>query len=110
MNQGDLDSWMLAGSYAARAGVPHRYEAGMSYSLQRYQAGTTAALAALPDAARNVGAVFAYDEWALSPHGRLRREFRLLRLFDGAVAPEPADRGQLHGHARVACAAWRRGS
>jgi hypothetical protein len=67
MNQGDLDSWMLAGSYAARAGVPHRYEAGMSYSLQRYQAGTTAALAALPDAARNVGAVFAYDEWALSP-------------------------------------------
>ena len=84
MNQGDLDSWMLAGSYAARAGVPHRYEAGMSYSLQRYQAGNTAALAALPDTARNVGAVFAYDEWALSPRltGRLRREFRLLRLFD----------------------------
>ena len=67
MNQGDLDSWILAGSYAARAGVPHRYEAGMSYSLQRYQGGNTAALAALPDTARNVGAVFAYDEWALSP-------------------------------------------
>lgn len=67
MNQGDLDSWMLAGSYAARAGVPHRYEAGMSYSLQRYQGGNTAALAALPDTARNVGAVFAYDEWTLSP-------------------------------------------
>jgi hypothetical protein len=65
MNQGDLDSWILAGSYAARAGVRHRYEAGMSYSLQRYQSGNTA-LAALPDAARNVGAVFAYDEWALS--------------------------------------------
>ena len=41
MNQGDLDSWILAGSYAARAGVPHRYEAGMSYSLQRYQGGNT---------------------------------------------------------------------
>ena len=67
MNQGDLNSWILAGSYAARAGVPHRYEAGMSYSLQRYQGGNTAALAALPDTARNVGAVFAYDEWALSP-------------------------------------------
>lgn len=67
MNQGDLDSWILAGSYAARAGVPHRYEAGMSYSLQRYQVGNTAALAALPDTARNVGAVFAYDEWSLSP-------------------------------------------
>jgi hypothetical protein len=67
MNQGDLDSWILAGSYAARAGVPHRYEAGMSYSLQRYQGGNTAALAALPDSARNVGSVFAYDEWAVSP-------------------------------------------
>lgn len=66
MNQGDLDSWILAGSYAARAGVPHRYEAGMSYSLQRYQGGNTAALAAVPDTARNVGAVFAYDEWAVS--------------------------------------------
>jgi hypothetical protein len=67
MNQGDLDSWIVAGSYAARAGVPHRYEAGMSYSLQRYQGGNTAALAALPDSARNVGSVFAYDEWAVSP-------------------------------------------
>ena len=67
MNQGDLDSWILAGSYAARAGVPHRYEAGMSYSLQRYQGGNTAALTAVPDTARNVGAVFAYDEWSLSP-------------------------------------------
>ena len=28
MNQGDLNSWILAGSYAARAGVPHRYEVG----------------------------------------------------------------------------------
>jgi outer membrane receptor protein involved in Fe transport len=57
---------MVAGSYAARAGVPHRYNAGMSYSLQRYQGGNTAALAALPDTARNVGSVFAYDEWAIS--------------------------------------------
>jgi Carboxypeptidase regulatory-like domain/TonB dependent receptor len=67
MNQGDLDSWIVAGSYSARAGVPHRYEGGMSYSLQRYQGGNTAALAALPDSARNVGSVFAYDEWAVSP-------------------------------------------
>lgn len=67
MNQGDLDSWILAGNYAARAGVPHRYEAGMSYSLQRYQGGNTAALAAVPDSARNVGSVYAYDEWTVSP-------------------------------------------
>lgn len=67
MNQGDLNSWMLAGNYAARAGLTHRYEAGMTYSLQRYQGGNLSALAALPDTARNVGTVYAYDEWALSP-------------------------------------------
>lgn len=67
MNQGDLDSWMVAGSYAARAGVPHRYQAGSSYSFQGYQSGNTAALSAMPDSRRNVGSVFAYDEWTLSP-------------------------------------------
>jgi hypothetical protein len=67
MNQGDLDSWMLAGNYAARAGATHRYEAGMTYSLQRYQGGNPSALAALPDTARNVGTLYAYDEWAISP-------------------------------------------
>ncbi|MCC7124736.1 MAG: TonB-dependent receptor [Acidobacteria bacterium] len=67
MNQGDLDSWMVSGSYAARAGLTHRYEAGMSYGMQRYQGGNTAALAALADTARNVGSVFAYDEWTISP-------------------------------------------
>jgi hypothetical protein len=66
MNQGDLDSWIVAGSYAARAGAPHRYQAGMSYSLQRYWGGNTAALAAVSEAARNVGSVFAFDEWAVS--------------------------------------------
>ncbi len=67
MNQGDLDSWIVAGSYQARAGSPHRYQAGMSYSLQRYWGGNAAALAAVPDGARNVGAVFAFDEWTIRP-------------------------------------------
>jgi Carboxypeptidase regulatory-like domain/TonB dependent receptor len=67
MNQGDMDSWMVAGSYAARAGVTHRYHAGSSFSVQGYQNANTAVLATLPDARRNVGTVFAYDEWAVSP-------------------------------------------
>lgn len=67
MNQGDLDSWIVAGSFQARAGSPHRYQAGMSYSLQRYWGGNTAALAAVPDTARNVGSVFAFDEWTIRP-------------------------------------------
>ena len=66
MNQSDLSSWMLAGSYVVKAQVPHRYQLGMSYSLQRYEGGNTAALGALADTARNVGSVFAYDEWQIN--------------------------------------------
>ena len=66
MNQNDLSSWMLAGSYVVTAPVAHRYQVGMSYSLQHYEGGNTAALLALTDTARNVGSVFAYDEWEVS--------------------------------------------
>lgn len=66
MNQNDLSSWMLAGSYVVTAPVAHRYQVGMSYSLQRYEGGNTAALMAVTDTARNVGSVFAYDEWEVS--------------------------------------------
>jgi hypothetical protein len=66
MNQSDLSSWMLAGSYVVKAEVPHRYQFGMSYSLQRYEGGNAAALGALTDTARNVGSVFAYDEWEIN--------------------------------------------
>ena len=66
MNQSDLSSWMLAGSYVVKAQVPHRYQFGMSYSLQTYEGGNTAALMAVADTARNVGSVFAYDEWRIS--------------------------------------------
>lgn len=66
MNQSDLSSWMLAGNYVVRANVPHRYRFGMSYSLQRYEGGNPSALQSLTDTARNVGSVFAYDEWQVS--------------------------------------------
>ena len=66
MNQNDLSSWMLAGSYVVKAQVPHQYQFGMSYSLQRYQGGNTAALESVTDTARNVGSLFGYDEWQVS--------------------------------------------
>lgn len=68
MNQGDLSSWMLAGNYVVAGPVAHKYQFGMSYSLQRYEGGNTAALLAVPDNARNVGSVFAFDEWNISEH------------------------------------------
>jgi hypothetical protein len=67
LNQGDLSSWILAGSYITRdPNLRHRYQVGMSYGLHRYEGGNVAALAAIPEAARNVGAVYAHDEWKLS--------------------------------------------
>ena len=67
VNQGELDSWTLAASYAGRIGDAHRYESGMAYSLQRYQGATLAALAAIPENDRHVGSMFLQDDWALTP-------------------------------------------
>jgi hypothetical protein len=66
LNQGDLSSWMVTGNYATHAPARHRYEVGMSYGMHRYEGGNAAALAAMPDNARNVGTVYAHDEWKLS--------------------------------------------
>ena len=65
--QGDLSSWVLAGSYL-RAPAAHRYEAGLSYGMQRFLGGTADTRAAVSDGGRNVGAVYAYDDWTLTPH------------------------------------------
>jgi outer membrane receptor protein involved in Fe transport len=66
LNHGDLSSWILAGNYVARVPARHRYQFGMSYGLHSYEGGNVAALAAMPETARNVGAVYGYDDWKLS--------------------------------------------
>jgi len=70
MTEGDLASWILAGSYVRRSGS-HKHEAGMSYSMQRYQGGNAVALAAVTDGSRNAGTVYAYDHWTIVPSMRL---------------------------------------
>jgi len=67
MTQGDLASWIVAGSYKSIDSARHAYELAMSYSTQRYDGGNAAALAAIRDSARNAGSVSGYDEWTLSP-------------------------------------------
>ena len=64
--QGDLASWILAGSYVQNAVGARRYEAGLSYGMQRYFGGNGDALAAVSDGGRNVGAVYVYDEWTVN--------------------------------------------
>jgi hypothetical protein len=65
--QGDLSSWLVAGSYAWRpAGSSHSFRAGMSYAMQRYFGGNADALAAMADGRRNAGELYAFDRWALT--------------------------------------------
>jgi len=67
MTQGDLSSWIVAGSYKSIESTNHAYEFGLSYSTQRYDGGNAAALGAIRDSARNVGSVYGFDEWTVSP-------------------------------------------
>jgi hypothetical protein len=67
VTQGDLSSWIVEGSYLRHASAEHRYETGFSYGMQRYLGGNGDALAAVSDGARNVGAVYAYDDWTVNP-------------------------------------------
>jgi hypothetical protein len=67
MTQGDLASWIVAGSYKSIQSANHAYELGLSYSTQRYDGGNATAHGAIRENARNVGSVYGFDEWTLSP-------------------------------------------
>jgi hypothetical protein len=67
VTQGDLSSWIVSGSFVRKADAAHAYEAGASYAMQRYFGGNAEALAALRDGSRNVGTLYAYDHWTVSP-------------------------------------------
>ena len=68
LNQADISSWIVAGSYVTRPGGDrHRYEFGLSYSTQRYDGGNLLTLRDLPEGSRNVGTVYGYDRFVISP-------------------------------------------
>src|SRR5207302_34256 len=67
MTQGDLASWIVAGSYRSIGSARHAYDLDLSYSTQRYDGGNAAALVAIRDGARNVGSVSGFDQWTVSP-------------------------------------------
>jgi hypothetical protein len=66
VTQGDLASWILAGSYVRHGPAAHVYEAGVSYGMQRYLGGNPEALVAMRDSSRSVGAMYATDNWTLT--------------------------------------------
>ena len=67
MTQGDVSSWILAGSYRSEVSTNHAMDIGMSYSTQRYEGGNPVALPALQADSRTVSAVHAFDSWTVSP-------------------------------------------
>ena len=67
ITQGDLSSWIVSGSFRRKTEAAHAYEAGVSYAMQRYFGGNAEALVALRDGSRNVGELYAYDDWTVSP-------------------------------------------
>jgi hypothetical protein len=66
MTQGDVASWMVAGSYLTRAPARHVLDMGMSYSLQHYDGSNPFAQAAVADGNRYAGVFFAFDTWKIA--------------------------------------------
>lgn len=111
MTQGEVSSWIVAGSYRRSPDAPHAYEAGLSYSMQRYLGGNGEALLAIREGSRNVGAIYAYDDWAVASRVRLGYGARYARydyLPDGnlvspraSVTIQPSARDSLMLRAAV---------
>ena len=67
VSQGDISSWIVAGSFTARGPREHAFDMGLSFGTQEYAGGNPAALAVRSDGSRRVGTLYAYDNWAVSP-------------------------------------------
>lgn len=67
MSEGDLASWIVAGSFVSKAGRAHAYHVGLSYSTQEYKGGNPIALAAMRDGSRNAAEFYGFDRWRLAP-------------------------------------------
>lgn len=67
MSEGDLASWIVAGSFVSKVGRAHAYHVGLSYSTQEYKGGNPIALAAMRDGSRNAAEFYGFDRWRLAP-------------------------------------------
>lgn len=65
--QGDLSSWIVAGTYASRALAPRHYAIGLSYATERYGDANPAALGKTTGISRGAGAVYGSETLVLSP-------------------------------------------
>ena len=94
LTQGDLASWIVAGSYTTRVAARHRYDIGLSYATQRYGSGNAAAFRDASDGSRTAGAVYGFDTFAITPSMSLTYGARYAR-YDylesrGLISPRVA--------------------
>jgi hypothetical protein len=111
LTQGDIASWIVSSSFARRGSTRHQFEGGITYGAQRYQGGNAYLLAALSDGNRNVGEVFASDNWSVNPHMEVRYGAKFARydyLNDNGllspsvgvtIAPDPNSSLRIHASA-----------
>jgi hypothetical protein len=67
LNQADISSWIVAGSYATRSPARHKYDVGMSYSAQRYDGGNPLSLRDVTAGSRSAGVVYAFETFTIAP-------------------------------------------
>jgi hypothetical protein len=68
VNQADVSSWIVAGSYTTHTPTArHQYDLGLSYSTQRYDGGNLLTLRDVSENSRNVGTVYGYDTFRIAP-------------------------------------------
>mgnify|MGYP001438343816 CR=1 FL=1 len=67
LTQADLASWVVAGTYRSRTPQRHQYNLGLSYSTQAYGGGHPLALREVTEGSRNVGELFGFDTFTVSP-------------------------------------------
>ncbi len=79
VSQGDVSSWILAGSFSARGPRTHAFDTGVSYGAQEYSGGNPMALAVKSDGTRRAGGVYGFDNWTISPGVHLSYGARVAR-------------------------------
>lgn len=73
MSQSDVSAWIVAGSFTSRIATSHQSAFGVSYSTQQYANSRSSLLpgatplSPVKDDARNVGEIYGYDRWTVSP-------------------------------------------
>lgn len=65
LSQGDLSSWIVAGTFARAPDTAHALDAGASFALQSYTVDTPAALASVAEQRRSAGSIHAFDTWRM---------------------------------------------